>query len=167
MTKNKVKMYIIIAIALAVFETVILCLIPFFSRTSVPDKISTGAYILAALFWTSILAEMFFVISASKTRKRIKQQTHEKDADMHLLPGIISFFKNPEAIICDAVLFTSIIGVIIIVALNVKTRWIIMAGILTLLISFNLHCILNGKNYRYLKLSKNNKKENEKENNRK
>ena len=162
MTKNNVKVYIIIAIALAVFETVILCLIPFFSRTSAPNKISTEAYILSALFWTSILAEIFFVISASKIRKRIKHQTHEKDADMHLLPGIISFFKNPEAIICDVILFISIIGIIIIIALNVKTKWIIMSGVLTLFISFNLHCILNGKNYRYLKLLKDNKIEKEK-----
>lgn len=109
------------------------------------------AYIFAAGFWLSVIAESVFVWLASRERKRLERRGYRDKSISHSPVGIISFFKSPEASGVDVFLFLSTITVVIFLWLQVKTSWMIMAGVSIWFLSFNLHCILNGRNYRYFK----------------
>ena len=55
----------------------------------------------------------------------------------------------------------TVVNLMIIVWVRVKNEWVVMINYSVFFLAFNLHCILNGKNYRYLKQYRTYKKENE------
>ena len=162
MLDQRLKKYNLITISLAVLEFVLILCIPLVNLDgSSAQKI--GAYILAAFFWICIAIEGIFVHLSTQERRWMERRGFRNRALKHSPPGVISFFKNLEAMVVDIILFISAILVVILVWTQVKTGWMIMAGISILFLSFNLHCILNGKNYRYLKAYRLNKKEHERD----
>lgn len=71
--------------------------------------------------------------------------------------------KTREGLVADVVMFASLIAVIVIAWTQVKSQWLILSCVSVLYLSFNMHCLLNGKNYRYIKLLSNYKKEHERD----
>lgn len=162
MLGSRLKKYNLITIAIASFEFILILCIPLVNLDgSFAQRI--GAYILAALFWVCVATEGVFVHMATKERKWMEQKRFRCRALKYSQPGVISFFKNCEASIVDVVLFISAVLVVVLVWTRIKTAWVIMTGISILFLSFNLHCILNGKNYRYLKSYKLYKEEHERD----
>ncbi len=162
MLDQRLKKYNLITISLAVLEFVLILCVPLVNLDGSSAQ-KTGAYILAALFWICIAIEGIFVHLSTQERRWMERRGFRNRALKHSPAGVISFFKNLEATVVDAVLFASVILVVILVWTQVKTGWMIMAGISVLFLSFNLHCILNGKNYRYLKSYRLYKKEHERD----
>lgn len=160
MLDQRLKKYNIITISLAVLESALILCIPLVNLDGSPSQ-RVGAYVLAAFFWIGIIVECIFVHLSTQERRRMERRGFRNRALKHSPPGVISFFKNLEATVVDVFLFISALLVVILVWTQVKTGWMIMAGISVLLLSFNLHCILNGKNYRYLKAYRLYKKEHE------
>ena len=99
---------------------------------------------------------MILVIYSNRIRKKVSCEFNGYDAVEGFGLGIMSFFKNKEAVVADIVLFISVILLGIILWMNVKIGWLIIGDVSFLVLSFNLHCILNGRNYRLLKSYKNN-----------
>ena len=153
MLDSRLKKYNLITIAIAVLEFIFVLCIPFVNLYGLSLQ-RIGAYILAALFWICIVIEGVFVHMATQERKWMERKRFRSRTLKYSQPGVISFFKNCEASIADVVLFTSATLVVVLAWTQIKTVWMIMTGISILFLSFNLHCILNGKNYRYLKLYK-------------
>lgn len=73
--------------------------------------------------------------------------------------GIFKFFRNKEATVADIVMMLSLISFIIFRILDDVSVYLDLTVIALLIYSFHLHCILNGQNYRYIKLLKNNQRE--------
>lgn len=160
MTDQRLKKYNLITIFLAVLEFVLILCVPLVNLDGSPAQ-KIGAYILAALFWICIAVEGIFVHLSTQERRWMERRGFRNRALKHSSPDVISFFKNQEATVVDVILFISALLVVILVWAQVKTGWMIMAGILVLFLTFNLHCVLNGKNYRYLKLYKKEQKKDE------
>lgn len=137
-------------ISLAILEFILFLCIPFVNIDGSSAQ-RIGAYILASCFWICIIVEGVFVHLSTKIRKRLNKKDFHSRALKYAHPGIISFFKNSEAIIVDIILYVSAIILMIIVWARVKNEWVFMINYSVLFLSFNLHCILNGRNYRYLK----------------
>ena len=151
-----------ITISFAVFEFVLILCIPLVNIDgSLIQRV--GAYIIAAAFWISIVMECVFSHLSTYERKYVERKEYRNRTLKHSQPGVISFFKNLEATIVDIILFLSAIIVVIIAWLQVKTGWMIITCTSVLFLSFNLHCILNGKNYRYIKALRLYKKEQERD----
>ena len=112
---------------------------------------TAGAYLIALLFWGSIIAEIVFSRRCRKTRKAMEYRLFKHKPLRYSYPGVISFFKNREATVADIVLFASAICIAVLIWLHVKIGWLILGGISLFFLSFNLHCSLNGRNYRYYK----------------
>lgn len=162
MLDQRLKKYNLITILFAVLEFILILCIPLVNLNgSLAQKI--GAYILAMFFWTSIASEGIFVYMATQERKWMERRCFRNRVMKHSQPGVISFLKNVEASVVDVVLFASAILVVVLIWSQTKTEWMIMTGISILFLSFNLHCILNGKNYRYLKMYRLYKKEHERD----
>lgn len=110
-----------------------------------------GAYIVAILFWCSIIFEILFSYLCRKNRKLMEEKIYQGNFLQNSYSGIISFFKNKEAMITDIVLFVSVIAIVILFWTKAKNEWLIITGVSLFFLSFNMHCLLNGRNYRYYK----------------
>lgn len=162
MLDQRIRRYNLITISIAVLEFVLILCTPLVNLDgSSAQKI--GAYILAAFFWICIAIEGIFVHLSTQERRWMERRGLRNRALKHSPLGVISFFKNLEATVVDVILFASTILVVILVWAQVKKECMIMSGISILFLSFNLHCILNGKNYRYIKSLSKYAKEHEKD----
>lgn len=150
MSGVKLNRYVFLSIGMAGLQFLLLLLIPY-SNIEGTKAQQMMAYIIAFLFWASIIGEVVLVRLASRERKRLDRKLCKGKEINQSLFGVFSFFKNKEAIVTDIILFLSVILLGVIIWTNVKTSWIIIGVVSVLVLSFNLHCILNGKNYRYLK----------------
>ncbi len=160
MLDQRLRRFNLIAISLAVLEFLIILCVPFVNLDGSSAQ-RVGAYILAALFWICIAIEGIFVHLSTQERRWMERKGFRNRVLKHSPPGVISFFKSLEATVVDVILFISALLVVVLVWTQAKTGWMIMAGMSVLFLSFNLHCILNGKNYRYLNAYRLYKKEHE------
>jgi len=110
-----------------------------------------GAYIVAATFWGSLALEICLIYLCDKERKNLEKEIHRFIALKHAKVGIFSFRTSKEGMMADVVLLIFMVVLIVVIAAKVKAAWIIMTTVSMLLLSFNMHCLLNGKNYRYIK----------------
>ena len=145
MKLSKLKGYITATLIMAVMESVCLFCIPFIAEQS------TIMYITVSVFWSTLLVEIVFVLLSSGERKKCEKSVYRNKAQETRLPGIITFISNTEAVTAD-ILSLLFAGVVICLKwLRIINVWVIITSVSILFLSFNLHCIFNGKNYRYLK----------------
>ena len=134
--------------ALTICFISILKTIPFESR-------QTAAYFIAAVFWIMLITGIVFLKLADKQRKTGGLNSvgvDKKIVQPHC--GALSFGQNREAKISDAVFVVLLILTIVFSAVHMKSNsvGIVFAGLMIL--SFNIHSFLNGKNYQCYKLLK-------------
>lgn len=133
-----------LAFATQGLATIALLLIPLFEN---PDVVN---YILAGVFWLAIIAEC--ILFRICTIERMKYEKIYKIQHRQKLPiGLITFISNAEAVIADTVLLFSALSLTAIAIFQIRSNWFILLVIVLLFLSLNLHCILNGRNYRYYK----------------
>lgn len=158
--KIQINKYFLISILLAVIPAVLILCIPSVSLEGTSAQ-KIGAYIMAAAFWLCILLELWMTRICSSKRRRLEQREVRSRLLAKSNPGVISFLKTREGMIADITMFASLIAVIVITRTQVKSQWLVLSCVSVLYLSFNMHCLLNGKNYRYIKLLSNYKKEHE------
>ncbi len=133
----------LVFIALGVATTALL-LIPLFEK---PDFAN---YILAGVFWLSLLGEM--VLFKICTIERIKYEQKDGIKHRQKLPiGFITFTSNVEATIADIGLMLSALSLAIVAIFKLRSDGFTLLIIILLFLLMNLHCILNSRNYRYYK----------------
>lgn len=161
--EKQIYRYFRISILLVIISSVLILCIPFVDIDG--TGIQKGlAYIIATAFWLCIILELPIIWLCSTKRKWLEKCRKEQGiAVSQFKPGVVSFMKTREGRIADIVMFASLITVIVIVCTQLKVQWLILSSVSVLYLSFNLHCLLNGKNYRYIKLLNNYKKENERD----
>lgn len=117
------------------------------------------AYLIAVVFWLGIICGALMLRSADVKRKQIEKKliSEKKYKKEKHKAGIISFFRNKEAMLCDIIMFVSLITLVIIAVTSVSAGWIIVVLLVLFVCAFYLHCFLNGKNYIFIKTAKNSK----------
>ena len=114
----------------------------------VEDKTMWLTYAAGALFWVGAIG--IIATSVYITRSKIQNQEFCKKHQDYKKLGLVQFFQNTEAFICDIVLFISVIGFVVARIWAGTTVWtFLFLAIAT--ISFGMHCMLNGSNYIYIK----------------
>lgn len=162
MLERRLRQYVSLNIGLACLQFLLILCIPFVNiEGNMSQRII--AYLTAGIFWISIIGEILLIVCSANARSGLEQKMYKNKEIENSLPGIFSFFKNKEAAIADIGLFIFVLLLGIIIRLHIKTSWMIIGIVSTVLLLFNLHCILNGKNYRYIKEYKNNMKEKKKD----
>lgn len=157
---NDLQRILIISIVLSSIGAVQILLIPLTNiNGSWHERLF--AYAISGIFWVSIIVQVVLTVKAKSTREYLQDRGYRIKGIRHAPIGVVSFFKNTEAIVSDATLFVSAIVLAIIIWLGITTSWLIIICLSLLFLSFSLHCIFNGKNYRYNKAFKKFKKEHE------
>ena len=104
-----------------------------------------GSIIIGIIFWLGLIAGIVLTVLLSKKIKK----TGFNEGKI----GLIHFFSNPIAIVFDCLMILSLIGSVLIIVF--KSEQLIGYFVIALFIfSFEMHCILNGKNYLYIKQKK-------------
>lgn len=113
-----------------------------------------ASMLVPTLVWGSVITEIVMTLRCQHFRKEMELTLFKSKAIHGSYPGVISFAKNREGVIADIVLFVSAIVVALTLQLHVETAWIVLSCVFLFFLSFNMHCLLNGKNYRYYKAYK-------------
>lgn len=113
-----------------------------------------SSYIVATIFWSCLVIIIVLIFKTSGKRRLLEKNIENIRLKRKYRLGIISFFKNQEAMIADLILFVSFVFSIVLIAFEINVDWLVYIMISLFFFTFNLHCLLNGKNYRYLKLYK-------------
>lgn len=150
MLVRRLKVYSIATVCLAIIDfVVILCIT--LADNDISATQDNKRYVLAALFWICLIVQCVFVCLSSIERRKAEQKGYKiKNLNRRQI-GIISFFKNLEATVTDITLIVLTAICVILALMHVESGAVIAICISVLFLSFNLHCIFNGKNYRYLK----------------
>ncbi len=111
---------------------------------------------VGALFWIGIVCGIVLLVLTVRCRKNIEGvlRTHKRSTLTKARPGVISFFQNPPAIAADVLMVLSAIALVLVLVFKVRQEWAVIASLEGLFLSFVLHCILNGINYKYIKAYK-------------
>jgi len=97
-------------------------------------------YILPSIFWLGLIIAIIIQILLYR---KLKVKVDKNKI------GIISFFKNKYAMIFDVLMILFIIVTIILLIKNVN-NFISFLIISLLIISFEMHCVFNGKYFNYI-----------------
>lgn len=139
------KTWFVLSLALVFIQSICLLVIPVLEIDNVLNTV------FAVLFWACLTLYIVSVMFSSRERQKIEKSKFrvKKLKKNHI--GILKFFQSKEAVIFDVLLFISTALIIISVVLKIEFMWLIAAGLFLWFISFNLHCLFNGKNYIYIK----------------
>ena len=152
MTAN-CKRYLLVAVISSVVSSVsvLFCMINAEKPFETVLKI-----LLSLLFWGGTALEQTFMWKANACRK--KSENGGGNRNIKMLPGICSFSKTEFGFITDAVLLLSTVTFVVLAIGNWGESVAQYILLFLIVLSFRLHCIANGKNYRYIILSQGRKK---------
>ncbi len=100
-------------------------------------------YLVGIVFWLSFLLSQVMMITVSIKRKADKRYSKKKRL------GLISFFSNREATIAD--ILTAVFTAVFVICTLTTDSYLIYVFLCLAVLSFEMHCVLNGKNYAYIK----------------
>ncbi|WP_294953157.1 hypothetical protein [uncultured Eubacterium sp.] len=100
------------------------------------------------IFWLGLVAEQYFFWESNKIRKEILNKGNYRKLNAKI--GLISFLQNKYGAIADLIFFVSLIILSLLMIVKVGEKSVQYIFIFLLVLSFRLHTILNGKNFRYI-----------------
>ena len=108
-----------------------------------------AAYAIGAVFWICTILGYSLLFFLNRQRKIDCQKMKTQSPPRF---GIISFFRNTYGRIADVLCAVSLIGVVISMIFAGKDAgWITYSLIAVFIFSFQMHSILNGENFEYIK----------------
>lgn len=112
----------------------------------------TKLYAVAGAFWAFVILGIVFLLLTGSLRKSIDIKLKKEN----IKPegggiGLISFFKNKEAIISDIALFVFAIINAVFAVTGMSNAWLNIVCIVFLFIALVCHSFFNGRNYKYVK----------------
>lgn len=119
-------------------------LMPAANSVSLNEGKNGFLYAVGITFWIMLVASQVFMLIVSLKRRKDSEKGKTKK-----LPGVISFFSNKEAKMADLSAIVFIIAFIICVFAT--DSYLIYVFLFLAVLSFEAHCVLNGKNYIYIK----------------
>lgn len=117
-------------------------------------KMTVPKLLVALVFWIGLIAEQILFWKANSMRKKMLGEKSKGKI------GLLSICKNKFANAADIVLLVSLILLILFAAFGILENIVQYILCFIIILSFRLHCILNGQNFSYI----NNKKEEGKKN---
>lgn len=144
-SKNKslMSLFIFSLICMIIFAASFL-LMPVANSISLNEGKNGFLYTVGIMFWGSLLVSQVLTLLVSIKRKKGCEKR-----DTQKLPGIVSFFSNKEARIAD--ILAAIFIVIFAVCVFATDSYLIYVFMFLSVLLFEAHCVLNGKNYKYIK----------------
>ncbi|MBQ7134424.1 MAG: hypothetical protein IJO20_08030 [Ruminococcus sp.] len=107
------------------------------------------AYLVGVLFWAGLISGCAMLFVVNKHRKADKSFRSKKK-----LPGVISFFSNQHAMLADVFMAISFVLLLVFLFVPWFNQGVTVVLIAVFLFAFNMHCVLNGMNFKYIQYMK-------------
>lgn len=109
-------------------------------------------YVIGVVFWLSLVVSQVFFWIANRERRLLANKLSKKEIEKLNTNrvGLFETFQNRKATIADSIAILSLLLVAVALIFKIKNEWIILISVSLLIFSFNMHCIFNGVNYRYI-----------------
>ncbi len=104
-------------------------------------------YLAGSLFWIGLIGTVTAAIIILRSKRRDKG--FKKTCHHYKQWGLVHFFQNKPAVIFDVLLFVSITGFVL-ARLFLDTTVCPFIFLSLLILSFGMHCMLNGSSYMYI-----------------
>lgn len=141
------NLFVTLAITFSIISSTSILACIFIGTDDVTNRVLK--LVFPIVFWVGFIAEQFFIWKANSFRKQIEATVKKRRISMN--PGIISIFQTEAGAITDIVFAISLVVFIILMVTSIGEKAIQYIFIFLLVLSFRLHCILNGKNFKYKK----------------
>lgn len=138
MNKKRNSFFLIMSVIGFLLMSVSFLLMPLNSDSS-KSNVFVGV-----LFWCSLLIGVVSQVVLSSQIKRA-------GANNKCRLGLLMFFQNPYATVSDIALIVSVVGLIIAVIATNGLHYSCYIFLAMTVFFFSMHCILNGKNYYYIR----------------
>lgn len=139
--------YITISIVFSVISSVSIIAIVFLGKNELFDKVLS--IVSPIIFWLGLIGEQFFIWKSNSIRKSIEKSEEFRKHKSGI--GIVSFARTEAGLIADVIFTISFITLLILIICSIGESNLQYIFIFLLVLSFRLHCILNGENFRYKK----------------
>ena len=104
--------------------------------------------IFGVIFWIGLVCEQVFYWRSHKIAKEIARNSKKSLSER---VSIFNFATYTEAIIADVIFVVSLIALVVCVLIGIGEAILQYILICCIVLTFRMHCILNGKSYRYKK----------------
>lgn len=142
--KQRKRMLYLYMLFLAVISLSVL-LMPIGVKTAESTMLVT--YISGVLFWVGLVGTAFMAVFITYSRHHSRGFKNNYPHLRRL--GIIHFFQNTPSIVCDIVMFVSLVCFAVARIWFGRTFYPFLF-LSILIFSFGMHCMLNGSNYIYI-----------------
>lgn len=108
--------------------------------------------ITGIVFWVSGIAAGGLLWLANRKRKWLLRYMSRTDPNRNSRPGIISFFSNIPAAISDVLTVCSLVLLVIHGFADSRNSYLSYILLFAFLLSFQMHCLFNGRIYKATKI---------------
>ena len=103
--------------------------------------------IFPVIFWLCTVFELVFIFTANSIRKELESYPENKKFKRRI--GVINFFSNKLAANVDFIFVISLLVFLVMSIFGLGEKVVQYILMFILILTFRVHCTLNGKNYRY------------------
>lgn len=115
------------------------------------EKSGVFGIMIPAAFWLGLIGEQISIWRANGCRKTLEKKRERYPKRIRGRPGVFSPFRTTEGAACDVLFLLGLIVFIVVALLHKGEGALQYVLIFCMVLSFRLHCIFNGINYRYKK----------------
>ncbi len=151
---NQAKILLWITAGSMMLSSVSLGIIPWLVSND-PSSGERGVYIVSTILWLGIISAIVVSFITRSTLYKYKEKLIRKKAlKRQMLPGIISVSRNKSSLILYCIIVTGVVIIITDCFFNYVNQYILFPILSVTVLSFMLHCIIDGKYYKVYKLIK-------------
>lgn len=144
---KKFSLFVNLSIIASIISSVSIMACAFLGKSDNIDQVIK--IIFPLVFWIGLLIEQYFIWNANSFRKKLESEG--KLRRIRGKPGAVSILQTEEGAIADLILVISLIVFVILLLFKIGKGFPQYLFIFFIVLSFRMHCILNGKNFRYKK----------------
>lgn len=144
---KKFSLFVNLSIIASIISSVSIMACAFLGKSDNIDQVIK--IIFPLVFWIGLLIEQYFIWNANSFRKKLESEG--KLRRIRGKPGAVSILQTEEGAIADLILVISLIVFVILLLFKIGKGFPQYLFIFFIVLSFRLHCIFNGKNFRYKK----------------
>ncbi|MBQ8961458.1 MAG: hypothetical protein IJ071_09670 [Ruminococcus sp.] len=145
---KRIKRAFWISVSLAVLGALDLLPIMGIGRIIDLQEKRRSSNLIGAVFWGCLILSQIFFWYADKKRRRWLQK-RSLPADQGAV-GAFAFFQNRCAIVCDVMMIISGASVLAAYLSGTNSALIVITSVALLLLTVQLHCFFNGRNFRFI-----------------
>lgn len=104
-------------------------------------------YLIGGVFWGALLLAIIFICLVNRKRRK---SIGKGNRLIKTRAGVFRFYSGIAAAVFDSLLIFAVLALAVLLTIQKAQSVFVLSAIAAVLFFFEMHCLLNGKNYNYL-----------------